>query len=145
VTKTMDIHADSSRPNLVLGRFSAPLIGNGSPRRVMSMYLLHRLPGQRAYPTGSPAEYSGAKQRAEEPWDSILKSPTHHADSCENEAAETDDGAGVYRKSFERPHKRLSSREVHRSLGVGNTSECQGNQGWTHRSRNTNKFLFGKV
>ncbi len=26
------IHADSSRPNLVLGRFSAPLIGNGSPQ-----------------------------------------------------------------------------------------------------------------
>jgi hypothetical protein len=43
VTKTMDIHADSSRPNLFLGRFSAPLIGNGSPRFIVYMATSHRL------------------------------------------------------------------------------------------------------
>src|SRR5271168_2704357 len=116
VTKTMDIHADSSRPNLVLGRFSAPLIGNGSPRLVMSMHLLHRLPGQRADPTGSPAEHSGAEQRTEESWDSILKAPRHHADSSEDEAAETNNRSGVYRESFEGPHECLCPGKVHRSL-----------------------------
>src|ERR1700689_4321380 len=90
VTKTMDIHADSSRPNLVLGRFSAPLIGNGSPRLVMSMYLLHRLSGQGANPTGTPTEHSGTKQRTEKPWNGILEPSTHHANSGEDQSAETD-------------------------------------------------------
>src|ERR1700735_2079894 len=86
VTKTMDIHADSSRPNLVLGRFSAPLISDGSPRLVMSMYLLHRLPGQGANPTGTPAEHSGAEQRTEESWNSILKPSAHHPNTRKDEA-----------------------------------------------------------
>jgi hypothetical protein len=37
VTNTMDIHADSSKPSLVLDLLSAPLIGNGSPRLVVCM------------------------------------------------------------------------------------------------------------
>src|SRR5271156_1106157 len=128
VTKTMDIHADSSRPNLVLGRFSAPLIGSGSPRLVMSMHLLHRLPGQRADPTGSPAEHSGAEQRAEESWDSVLKTTAHHADSGEDEPAEADDCACVHGEGLETSHERLSSREIHRALCVSNAYEGERNE-----------------
>src|ERR1700733_12483201 len=107
VTKTMDIHADSSRPNLVLGRFSAPLIGNGFPRLVMSMHLLHRLPGQRADPTGSPAEHSSAEQRTEEAWDSVLKPPTHHANAGEDQSAKANHCARIHGKRLEGTHEGL--------------------------------------
>lgn len=55
------------------------------------MYLLHRLPGKRANPAGSPAENPGAEQSAEESRNRILKTPAHHADSREDEPAKTDD------------------------------------------------------
>ena len=86
-------------------------------------HLLHRLSGQAAYPSGSPTEHSGTKRRAEESWDRVLKATRHHADSSEDEAAETDNGPRVYGKGFKRAHQGLSAREVHRSLGVGNACD----------------------
>ena len=65
------------------------------------MHLLHLLPGQRADPTGAPTEHSGAKQRTEKSWDSVLKSSAHHADSGENQAAEADDRASIDGERFE--------------------------------------------
>jgi hypothetical protein len=64
-----------------------------------------------------------------------LKTPTHHADSRENEPAETDDSPSVNRKSFETSHQRLCAGEVHRSLGMGNARECERNKGWPHHTR----------
>jgi hypothetical protein len=36
-TNAMDIHADNSKPSLVLDLFNAPLIGSGSPRLIVCM------------------------------------------------------------------------------------------------------------
>src|SRR6266849_9949521 len=101
----------------------------------MSMYLLHRLPGQRADPTSSPAEHSGTEQRTEESWDGILKASTHHADSGEDKTAETNDSTRIYRESFKTSHQRLCAGEVHRSLGMSNTGECESDQSRTHHAR----------
>ena len=107
---------------------------NGSPRLVMSMHLLHRLSGQAANPTGTPTKHSGAEQRTEESWNGVLKAPTHHADSSEDEAAETDDSPGVNSERLECPHERLSPREVHRSLCMcgGSNRECH--ECWSERA-----------
>lgn len=91
-------------------------IVDSSPRLVMSMYLLHRLPGQGSDPTGTPAEHSGTKQRTEEPWNSILETAAHHANSSEDEPSKTDDRASIDRERFEGSHKGLCPGEVHRAL-----------------------------
>jgi hypothetical protein len=45
---------------------------------------LHRLPGERANPASTPAQNAGAKERAKEPGNGILKTAAHHADSGED-------------------------------------------------------------
>jgi type IV secretory system conjugative DNA transfer VirD4/TraG family protein len=122
--------------------------GNGSPRLVMSMHLLHRLPGQRTDPTGSPTKHSGTEQRAEKPWYGILKPPRHHADAGEDEAAETDNRTRINREGFKRSHQRLCPGEVHRSLGMGDTAayarKGESNQRRPHDVSGMAEFLFGE-
>jgi hypothetical protein len=88
-----------------------------------------------SYPSSSPTEHSGTEQRAEKPWDSILKSSTHHADSGEDEAAKADDCSRKDGESFEGSHQRLRAGEVHRSLGMGNACEGERNKRWPHHTR----------
>jgi hypothetical protein len=57
-----------------------------SPRLAISMYLLHRLVGQRANPSGSPTEYTSSKQRAEESRNCVLETTRHHANPSEDQA-----------------------------------------------------------
>jgi len=105
---------------MVIGAQLLPFL---SPRLVMSMYRLHRLPGQGANPSGAPTKHSGTEQRTEEPWDGVLKSSRHHADASEDQTTETNDGARIDRERFERPHEGLSPGEIHRSLSVRNSRE----------------------
>ena len=89
------------------------------------MYLLHRLPGQRADPTGSPAENTGTEQRAEKSGNGIGKTSAHHPNAGEDEPAKADDCARVHSEGFESGHERLGSGEVHRSLRMRETGEGQ--------------------
>src|SRR5260370_8368430 len=78
----------------------------------------HVLAGKRTDPARAPSEDSGTEQRTEEPWNRILKATAHHPYSGEDQTAETDDGTRVDSERLERPHERLSSGKVHRSLCV---------------------------
>jgi hypothetical protein len=98
----------------------------------MSMHLLHRLSGQGANPSGTPAEHSGTKQRTEEAWYSVLKATRHHADSRENEPAEADNCTCVYSEGFEGCHQRLGPGEVHCSLSVSNACEGERDERWAN-------------
>jgi hypothetical protein len=64
-----------------------------------------------------------------------LKTTTHHADSGEDESAETDDGACVDGERFERSHERLCSGEVHRPLGVSRAGDGEGEEGEYERAK----------
>ena len=106
---------------------------------------LHRLSGKGADPARTPTENARAKQRSKEAWDGILKPTTHHANAGEDQSAEADDSTGIYGKCLEATHERRCSREVHRSLCVGNTSECKRNEGGSHRSSNAANRLASEV
>jgi hypothetical protein len=61
----------------------------------------------------------------EQTGNSVLKATTHHADSGEDQAAETDDSARVYGEGLERPHEGLRPGEIHRALCMGDVSNAR--------------------
>jgi hypothetical protein len=74
-----------------------------------------------------------------------LKPSAHHADSGEDETAETDDSTRVYGESFERSHKCLSAGEVDRPLSVGDASEREGEQGWCQYTGRVDQFSIEAI
>ena len=80
---------------------------------------LERLSGEGANPASTPAENAGAEQRTEQRRDGVLEAAAHHANAGEDEAAETDDRAGVESECLERSHQGLRTGEAHRALGMG--------------------------
>jgi len=74
-----------------------------------------------------------------------LKTTTHHADSGEDESAETDDSTRINRKSFEGCHQRLCPGEVHRSLSVRHTREGKSYESGCDRADGVGKGLFERT
>src|SRR5581483_7222086 len=114
------------------------------------MYLLHRLSGQRANPTGSPTKHASAKQRAEEPWDRVLKAARHHPDAGEDQTAKTDDRARVHGKGLERSHQGLRPGEVHRALRLRSGCDCEEEETWSQgaqraKSRSLRRAHQGRI
>jgi hypothetical protein len=71
-----------------------------------------------------------------------LKATAHHANSSEDESAETDDCARIDREGLHCLHEGLSATETDGSLGAGNAGEGESDQSRTHHARGTKECLF---
>jgi hypothetical protein len=71
-----------------------------------------------------------------------LKPSAHHANSGEDQTAETDDSARINGERLHCLHEGLSATETDGSLSMGNARKREGEENWSHRASGAGEGLL---